>query len=175
MSDSLVLSTLQRTGWGDDIRLEPLGVTGNNHVLLAETADRTFLVKQYFQHPDDPRNRIERVRKIVPESSRHEAAIAFVHERLAPAWAVLRRETERAVAEMDRTLAQSERCISPSDFGFHNTIRSEDGRLRFFDFEYAGWDDPAKTVCDFFCQPAVPIPNEWLPVVLDKIHGALGG
>ena len=267
MSESLVLATLQRAGWGDNIRLEPLGVTGNNHVLLAETADRTFLVKQYFQHPDDPRNRfeterafytflweanirsipeplawypqerlalleyvrgekptvatpelvqealgflieinqqretpsakslplaseacfsvaehlatvdrrIERLRKIVPESSRHETAIAFVNERLAPAWAALRRETEGAAAERDRTLAQSERCISPSDFGFHNTIRSEDSRLRFFDFEYAGWDDPAKTVCDFFCQPAVPVPNEWLPVVLDKIHGALDG
>ena len=59
MSDSLVLATLQRAGWGDNIRLEPLGVTGNNHVLLADTADRTFLVKQYFQHPDDPRNRFE--------------------------------------------------------------------------------------------------------------------
>src|SRR5205823_11119743 len=33
-----------------------------------------------------------------------------------------------------------------------------DGRLRFIDFEYAGWDDPAKLICDFFCQPAVPAP-----------------
>jgi hypothetical protein len=31
--------------------------------------------------------------------------------------------------------------------------------LRFIDFEYAGWDDPAKTVCDFLCQPAVPVPG----------------
>src|SRR2546421_10661438 len=59
MSESLLLATLHRAGWGDNIRLRPLGVTGNNHVLLAETADRTFLVKQYFQHPDDPRNRFE--------------------------------------------------------------------------------------------------------------------
>src|SRR5439155_7608032 len=29
---------------------------------------------------------------------------------------------------------------------------------RFIDFEYAGWDDPAKLICDFFCQPAVPAP-----------------
>ena len=266
MSESLVLATLQRAGWGDDIRLEPLGVTGNNHVLLARAGDRMFLVKQYFQHPDDPRNRfeterafytflwdanvravpepvgwypeerlalleyvrgekptaatpdlvreaigflieinrrrdaaaasslpvaseacfslaehlatvdrrIERLGKIVPESLRHEAAIAFVQERLAPAWTALRRETERAVAGMNRTLAQSARCISPSDFGFHNTIRALDGRLRFFDFEYAGWDDPAKTVCDFFCQPAVPVPNEWLSGFVDNLRGAFG-
>jgi len=267
MSDSLVLATLQRAGWGDDIRLEPLGVTGNNHVLLAQAGDRAFLVKQYFQHPDDPRNRfeterafytflwdanirtvpeplawypeerlalleyvqgekptaatpdlaqeaisflirinrpreaaaasslpvaseacfsvaehlatvdhrIERLRRIVPESSRHQGAITFVQERLAPAWMTLREKTERAMTEKDRTLDHSERCISPSDFGFHNTIRSSDGRLRFFDFEYAGWDDPAKTVCDFFCQPAVPVPNEWMPAALDRLRGAFCG
>jgi hypothetical protein len=267
MSESLVRATLRQAGWGDDLRLAQLGVTGNNHVLVAEAGDRTLLVKQYFQHPDDPRNRfeterafyaflwdanvravpepmawypeerlalleyvrgeqptaatpelvqealgflieinqrrdassvnslplaseacfsvaehlaivdrrIERLRKIVPESARHAAAIAFVRERLAPAWTVLRSETERAVAGKDRVLPQHERCISPSDFGFHNTIRSSDGRLRFFDFEYAGWDDPAKTVCDFFCQPAVPVPNEWLPTVLDQLRGAFGG
>ncbi|MBF0391190.1 MAG: aminoglycoside phosphotransferase family protein [Alphaproteobacteria bacterium] len=49
------------------------------------------------------------------------------------------------------------RCVSPSDFGFHNALRGPDGALRFIDFEYAGWDDPAKTICDFFLQPAVPV------------------
>src|SRR4030088_2331025 len=59
MSEELVLATLRRAGWGDEIHLRPIGVTGNNHVLLAQARDRTFLVKQYFQHPDDPRNRFE--------------------------------------------------------------------------------------------------------------------
>ena len=44
------------------------------------------------------------------------------------------------------------RILSPSDFGFHN-ILEEDGVLCFLDFEYAGWDDPAKLICDFNCQP----------------------
>jgi hypothetical protein len=51
-----------------------------------------------------------------------------------------------------------DRCLSPSDFGFHNTIRATDGHLCFIDFEYAGWDDPAKLVADFFCQPELPVP-----------------
>jgi hypothetical protein len=267
MSAPLALATLQRAGWGDDLRLEPLGVTGNNHVLLGRAQDRAFLVKQYFQHPDDPRNRfeterafytflwdanvrsipeplawypderlavldyvqgekpmtatrelvgaaidflvemnqpregpaakslplaseacfslaehlatvdrrIDRLRNIAPESFRHEAAIEFVRERVVPAWTALREEMERALPAKDRKLGLDERIISPSDFGFHNTIRLSKGRLRFFDFEYAGWDDPAKTVCDFFCQPAVPVPNEWLPAVLDRLTGAFGG
>jgi hypothetical protein len=48
--------------------------------------------------------------------------------------------------------------VSPSDFGFHNALLEFDDRVRFLDFEYAGWDDPAKLICDFFCQPAVPVP-----------------
>lgn len=50
------------------------------------------------------------------------------------------------------------RCVSPSDFGFHNALRGADGTLRFVDFEHAGWDDPAKMAGDFFAQLAVPAP-----------------
>ncbi len=49
-----------------------------------------------------------------------------------------------------------ERCVSPSDFGFHNAIRTPQG-IRFFDFEFSGWDDPVKAVADFDLQPRVPL------------------
>ena len=52
------------------------------------------------------------------------------------------------------------RTISPSDFGFHNALETAHRELRFLDFEYAGWDDPAKMMADFFCQPALPVPLE---------------
>lgn len=39
------------------------------------------------------------------------------------------------------------RFPSPSDFGFHNALQVN-GRLMFVDFEYAGWDDPAKLLAD---------------------------
>lgn len=58
-------------------------------------------------------------------------------------------------------LGEADRCISPSDFGFHNALLANNGELRFIDFEYAGWDDPAKMIGDFFCQPAVPVPLEY--------------
>jgi len=45
--------------------------------------------------------------------------------------------------------------LSPSDFGFHNAIRGVDGRLTFVDFEYFGWDDPAKLVNDFLLHPGM--------------------
>ena len=54
--------------------------------------------------------------------------------------------------EMVDLISTDSRCVSPSDFGFHNAIQTSTG-LRFFDFEFAGWDDPAKTLVDFFLQP----------------------
>lgn len=43
--------------------------------------------------------------------------------------------------------------VSPSDFGFHNAIKTESGPV-FIDFEYSGWDDPCKTSSDFYLQPS---------------------
>ena len=60
----------------------------------------------------------------------------------------------------NEAIAAHQRCVSPSDFGFHNAIRRPDGTFAFIDFEYAGWDDPAKTVCDVFLQPAIPVPRD---------------
>lgn len=66
------------------------------------------------------------------------------------------------------TINPEERCISPSDFGFHNAIRATTG-TRFIDFEFAGWDDPAKAVQDFILQPRVPIQRE-RPSLLEAFH-----
>ena len=56
------------------------------------------------------------------------------------------------------------RCISPSDFGFHNAIRTSRG-IYFFDFEFSGWDDPAKTIQDFILQPRVPVIQKISPLL----------
>lgn len=52
-------------------------------------------------------------------------------------------------------LSPERRILSPSDFGTHNSLQSEDGVFRFFDFEYFGWDDPAKAIADFCLHPAM--------------------
>lgn len=52
-------------------------------------------------------------------------------------------------------------CISPSDFGFHNALKRNNNNICFIDFEYAGWDDPAKMAADFFSQLAVPVPPKY--------------
>jgi phosphotransferase family enzyme len=65
-----------------------------------------------------------------------------------------------AAAEMqlggafDRDLPDQFRTLSPSDFGFHNALR-RNGELVFLDFEYFGWDDPVKMICDFLLHPGM--------------------
>ena len=69
-------------------------------------------------------------------------------------------DVARAKIDPTLVLTAEQRCITPSDFGFHNALRSADGTIQFLDFEYAGWDDPAKTTGDFFQQISVPVPPE---------------
>lgn len=93
-------------------------------------------------------------------------AHAFVRGTLAPAWEKLDAAARAALAgagDLSAPLPRTALILSPSDFGFHNTLE-QDGQLAFVDFEYAGWDDPAKLICDFQCQPEVPV---------SAVHGAL--
>ena len=57
----------------------------------------------------------------------------------------------------DTELSHEERTLSPSDFGFHNALRRSDGQIVFLDFEYFGWDDPAKMISDFLLHPAMEL------------------
>jgi hypothetical protein len=238
-----------RAGVGAVHDVVPLAGGANNRVSRLDADAGSFLLKSYFRHPDDPRDRLgaefgfaqfawERGVRGLPQpmacepaaglglfefvrgdkldaatNSDVEQAIAFFRsvnrfrknaeaaklprasesclslndhfytvsrrvERLTgveelaefangnllPIWERVQSAARSTAAlnclPTDHPLPFGERCLSPSDFGFHNAIRAADGRLRFFDFEYAGWDDPAKTICDFFCQPAIPAPAE---------------
>jgi hypothetical protein len=105
-------------------------------------------------------SRIERLESGTPGSDVDRRARTFVADMRAR-WVDLKaamiREARDLGIETASPLAPADRCVSPSDFGFHNTLVTPGGRLVFIDFEYAGWDDPAKLANDFFCQPAVPV------------------
>jgi hypothetical protein len=92
----------------------------------------------------------------LPIEARAEAADLL--RRLADLTHAMARRTEALVASgaTADAIDRDGRCISPSDFGFHNAIRT-DGGLKFLDFEFAGWDDPAKAYADFVLQPRVPV------------------
>lgn len=100
----------------------------------------------------------------LPRAMRLEAEALFQVLRVS-----FERVYEKTTDRIDRgevpdAIDPQDRCASPSDFGFHNAIRSQSG-VRFFDFEFAGWDDPAKAVLDFVLQPRVPVHLPALPLL----------
>ena len=111
----------------------------------------------FADHATLIQRRVERLTNaLVHDPAMDREVVSWIKVELIPAWTKIRRfilENENP----EKHLVESQRCFSPSDFGFHNAIQSPRG-LVFFDFEYAGWDDPAKMACDFFCQPEVPVP-----------------
>ena len=57
-------------------------------------------------------------------------------------------------------LPKTKQTLSPSDFGFHNSILRSDGTLSFLDLEYFGWDDPVKLIADFIWHPAMTLNDD---------------
>jgi len=84
------------------------------------------------------------------------ALTRFLADELEPAWAAVRGHCAGHGDLFERELEPAERTLSPSDFGFHNAIR-RDGQLVFLDFEYFGWDDPAKMISDLLLHPGMEL------------------
>ena len=129
------------------------------------------------RHLDVIKGRLDRLVRIIPASHIDHKAVTFVQTRLAPAYKAVK---ERLLARLsvekvlsDKELMKEERIISPSDLGFHNALRRQDGTIAFLDFEYAGWDDPAKLTGDFFNQVAVPVSLSYKDEVLNRVVGIL--
>ncbi len=85
----------------------------------------------------------------------------FVNRRALPALGDAAAWAESRLAarglSVEQAIPRHERVLSPSDFGPHNALRTAEGALAFVDFEYFGWDDPAKTLSDFLLHPATPL------------------
>ncbi len=124
------------------------------------------------------RRRVDRLARVRGDSDINRQAVQFIRSELLPTWSRIDSDLASSApllpAAVRDALAPDERRLSPSDFGFHNALRAPDGSFRFFDFEYAGWDDPAKMTCDFFCQVAVPVPEKFLDRFTDAVAGDSG-
>ena len=84
---------------------------------------------------------------------------AFLEQRFEPLWTAVKDESYYLwpVESRDSNLNRLKQTLSPSDLGFHNTIRQGDGKIIFIDFDYFGWDDPVKLTADFIWHPAMDL------------------
>jgi thiamine kinase-like enzyme len=127
--------------------------------LLGNASEACFSVAEHFAMVED---RIDRLRGICGNSGVDREAREF-SDVLSGRWQRIKSVMLKAatLARIDLEQPIAERCVSPSDFGFHNALATPSRGLCFIDFEYAGWDDPAKLAGDFFSHPAVPVDSAY--------------
>ncbi|WP_413208120.1 phosphotransferase [Rhodospirillum sp. A1_3_36] len=124
-------------------------------------------------HLDRVDQRVARLTTLDPEAPHVGAARTLVTERLEPQWlrvkaSILESCTAVGVDPTAR-LPEADIIVSPSDFGFHNALWQDARGLTFLDFEYAGWDDPAKLAGDFFACPEIPTPPEHFTLFVETL------
>jgi thiamine kinase-like enzyme len=142
---------------------------------LPDASEACFSLGEHIRLID---RRILNLKNIKSRSEMDKKAREFIDRELMPVWETVRTATFTSAHDngfsLNEAIPFTNRRLSPSDFGFHNALEDNNGRLFFMDFEYAGWDDPAKMVCDFFCQPAIPVPQQYFPTIIEKIVRELG-
>jgi hypothetical protein len=129
------------------------------------------------EHIATVERRVARLGTLEPTAPHADKARHLVSAKLLPAWKAVKTKLAAGAAAawltMDKRLGDDEGCLSPSDFGFHNALVNDQGTVTFLDFEYAGRDDPAKLVSDFFCQPEVPVPLALHGHFIDRVAEGL--
>ncbi|MBS13328.1 MAG: hypothetical protein CME19_17200 [Gemmatimonadetes bacterium] len=103
------------------------------------------------QIADSIEHRIQTLRSAPAYADASTGLAAFLEMDLVPAYQTAAAAAREMLDPMQE-LPLSHRVLSPSDFGFHNGLKSDYG-WTFLDFEHFGWDDPAKIVCDFALHP----------------------
>lgn len=121
-------------------------------------------------HIDLIEARINELQKFIPLTEQDKLAKDYIQQ-LKIVWSSQAKNIKKVIHAKNfyKELDASQRCLSPSDFGFHNALRVKTGGICFLDFEYAGWDDPAKMTGDFFAQLAVPIPPNYFDYFVRQV------
>ena len=138
---------------------------------LPKASETSFSV---ISHLNLVKQRVIRLNQIAPKGTIQKEVLYFVRSNLVVS---LERITDDITSQysddkLKRILPHSSRIISPSDFGLQNMLVKND-KVHFLDFEYSGWDDPAKLICDFGCYPEIPVNNRYLQSFKDSFYSWL--
>ena len=95
----------------------------------------------------------------------------FLNSRLKPIYLNLSKKSKlsKMFKMFYQPIKENLEILSPSDFGFHNSIKKSK-KIIFIDFEYFGKDDPVKLCADFMLHPGMHLKNEqkknWLKDII---------
>lgn len=128
---------------------------------IPDASERCWRLWDHVQHVEQ---RLAKLQQLSGTTALYEQARDFIRNHLVPYWQDFTHALQHQpdFETRNKPLHPTQHCLSPSDFGFHNSLLTPEDQLVFFDFEYAGWDDPAQLIGDFFCQVAVPAPLDLL-------------
>jgi len=130
------------------IKLKDMSAEPTAREMFGPATEATFELEDYSSQIE---NRLERLKSTTDPEIR-----AFINgEFERQCRRVLTQSREQGLV---KRLDERFQILSPSDLGFHNCLEGERG-LIFFDFEYFGWDDPARLVGDLLLHPAMFLEN----------------
>lgn len=105
--------------------------------------------------------RLNRLSTLENSGAQYEALREFLSHELIPSLELITSWCQSSLKQLgirfDSEWPDEAKTLSPSDFGFHNALRPDEGQIVFLDFEYFGWDDSAKMVADFLLHPAMEL------------------
>lgn len=125
---------------------------------------------------DNILERVDRLYRLQEEGEEYAELKSFLMNAIKPFLNILREWAHRRSTQLripfNKEIAVEQRTLSPSDFGFHNAVRAKDGRIIFLDFEYFGWDDPAKMIADFILHPAMSLSDQMKKTFVHRMTDA---
>mgnify|MGYP000868128201 CR=1 FL=1 len=110
-------------------------------------------IKNRKNHLSLCQKKINDLKSINNEKFSNKVLIKFLDKTLFPRFEFIKKNLmEKKFHKYLKIIEKKYLIVSPSDVGFHNILKYKND-LYFYDFEYAGLDDPIKLICDFISQP----------------------
>ena len=129
---------------------------------IPTASEACFTLESHLKCVEERVNQLKGIRNDIPIQNE---VSTFVNKKLLKSLNDIKKNifNKYSQEQLSKSISMESRILSPSDFGFQNMLLNNDS-LNFVDFEYAGWDDPAKLICDFGCHPGIPIKDEYLQI-----------
>jgi hypothetical protein len=131
--------------------------TASGSTKLPPASHAVFSYQGYIDYVEA---RLRRFQEITSTAPPYRQLRTFIDEHFVRRFRETRtwcREEAGSQALLEREIDARHLTLSPSDFGFHNALLTEERGIVFLDFEYFGWDDPTKMICDFLLHPAMDL------------------
>jgi thiamine kinase-like enzyme len=120
--------------------------------------DACFSMADYIDNCD---NKLRLIKNTKKQNGFYFLIDTYLKYEFIPFFRVIKKRIENEYSErnidVQKPISTDLKILSPSDFGFNNCLRG-DSKLYFIDFEYFGWDDPAKLIVDSMIRPEGNIP-----------------